>query len=120
MVKRKNHRQKKKIRIRKKIYGTPNRPRLAIYRSLKQLHVQLIDDTTGKTLNGASTLSDEIKEQVDNAKSKVEKSKYVGELIAKKALDMGIDTVVFDRSGYTYHGRVKAVAEGARSGGLKL
>lgn len=120
MIKKYNNRKHKKIRIRKKISGTPKRPRLSVYRSLKQMHVQLVDDINGVSLTGASTLSNEIKDDVEKAKTKVDKSKIVGSLIAKRAKEKGIDTVVFDRSGYTFHGRVKAVAEGTRQGGLKF
>jgi large subunit ribosomal protein L18 len=120
MIKKHNNRKHKKIRIRKKISGTQKRPRLAVYRSLKQMHVQLVDDLNGVSLTGASTLSNEIKDEVAKAKNKVDQSKLVGSLIAKKAKEKGIDTVVFDRSGYHFHGRVRAVAEGAREGGLKF
>lgn len=115
-----NRRRRKKIRIRKKIFGTPERPRMAVYRSLTQIYAQLVDDTEGKTVLSASSLSKEITEEVGKTNSKIEKSKLVGSLLAKKAKEAGINTVVFDRSGYTYHGRIKALAEGARKGGLKI
>ncbi len=109
-----------KIRIRKKIKGTPERPRLTVYRSLKHIYAQLVDDTNGRTIITASTLSKEIQDDLKNAKGKVERGKLVGTLIAKKAAEKNITTVVFDRNGYRYHGRVQAVAEGAREGGLKF
>lgn len=116
----KDKRLKKKIRIRKKILGTPEIPRVAVYRSLSQIYSQIIDDVNGKTLASASSLSKEISDDVKKSKGKIGKSKVVGQLLAKKAQEKGITKVVFDRSGYNYHGRVKAVAEGAREGGLKF
>lgn len=113
-------REKKKIRIRKKITGTAERPRLAVYRSLTQIYAQFIDDVQGKTITSASSLSNEIAEDIKKVTSKVEKAKVVGKLAAKLAKEKGVETVVFDRAGYQYHGRVKALAEGAREGGLKF
>lgn len=113
-------RAKKKIRVRKKIWGTVERPRMSIYRSLNQIYVQFIDDNAGKTIFSVSSLSKEIADEIKNAKSKSEKSKVVGELAAKKAQEAGIKTALFDRNVYRFHGRVKAVAEGAREGGLKI
>jgi large subunit ribosomal protein L18 len=113
-------REKKKIRIRKKITGTAERPRLAVYRSLTQIYAQFIDDVQGVTIASASSLSKEIADEVKKATSKVEKAKVVGKLAAKVAKEKGLETVVFDRAGYQYHGRVKALAEGAREGGLKF
>ncbi len=113
-------RHKRKIRIRKRISGTQEKPRLAVFRSLNNIYAQVIDDSAGKTLLSASTLSKEIENEVKNADSKVARGKIVGAFLAKKALENNINTVVFDRSGYLYHGRVKAVAEGAREGGLKF
>jgi large subunit ribosomal protein L18 len=113
-------REKKKIRIRKKIFGTAERPRISVYRSLNQIYAQVIDDTAGKTLFSASSISKEIAEDVKEAKGKVAKAALVGELLAKKAKEHGIETAVFDRSGYAYHGRVKAVAEGVRKGGINV
>jgi large subunit ribosomal protein L18 len=106
--------------IRKKIYGTTERPRFSVYRSLNDIYGQIIDDTTGKTLVAVSSTSKEVKEELASAKSKVEKSVLVGKLLAKKALENKIESVVFDRNGYLYHGRVKAFADGAREGGLKF
>ncbi|OGU60242.1 MAG: 50S ribosomal protein L18 [Ignavibacteria bacterium RBG_13_36_8] len=111
---------RKRIRVRKYISGTAERPRLSIFRSLTQIYAQLIDDNNGNTLVSASSLSKEISEDLKKAKSKIERGKVVGTLLAKKAVEKGIKTVVFDRSGYRYHGRIKAVADGAREGGLKF
>lgn len=107
------------LRLRKKISGTAERPRLNVFRSLQHIYAQVIDDVAGTTLVSASTLDKEIKEKFPcggNAAAAVE----VGKLVAQRALEKGIDTVVFDRGGYIYHGRVKALAEGAREGGLKF
>ncbi|QXM07326.1 50S ribosomal protein L18 [Crassaminicella indica] len=110
-------RQKRHLRIRKKVSGTPERPRLSVYRSLKNIYAQIIDDVAGKTLVAASTLDKEI--NVNHGGNK-EAAKLVGELVAKRALEKGINNVVFDRSGYIYHGRIKELAEGAREAGLKF
>ncbi|MEO7445390.1 MAG: 50S ribosomal protein L18 [Ferruginibacter sp.] len=110
-------RQKIRYRIRKKITGTSAKPRLTVYRSNADIYAQLIDDATGTTLASASSRQKDITAQ---KAPKVDKSKMVGEAIARKASELGIADVVFDRSGYIYHGRVKAVAEGAREGGLKF
>src|SRR3990172_1691281 len=122
MIQNKKHNrwQKKKASIRKKIQGTSERPRLTIYRSAKHIYAQIIDDTTGKTLVSASTLSKDLREDVKNVKSSVEICKLVGKHAAKRALEKKIQQVVYDRNGYLYHGRVKAVADGAREGGLKF
>ena len=108
-------RQKIRYRIRKKISGTTSKPRLSVFRSNSDIYAQLIDDSTGTTIVAASSKQKDISAQ---KAPKTEKSKMVGEAIAKKATELGIKDVVFDRSGYIYHGRVKAVAEGAREGGL--
>ena len=110
-------RQKIRYRIRKKISGSTQKPRLSVFRSNKDIYVQLIDDTNGTTIASASSREKDIAAQKGN---KVEISKRVGEAIAKKSLELGIANVVFDRSGYIYHGRIKAVAEGAREGGLQF
>jgi large subunit ribosomal protein L18 len=121
MIKRENNsRLRSKIRIRKKISGTSEKPRLSIYRSLNNIYGQVIDDTNGKTLASASSLSKEIAEDIKSAKGKTAKSKLVGKLVAQKAVEQKITTVVFDRNGFRYHGRVQAFAEGAREGGLKF
>lgn len=112
--------QKKKASIRKRVTGTPVCPRLTIYRSAKHVYAQIIDDTTGKTLVSASTISKELREQVKTVKSEMEVCKLVGKHAAKQALEKKIQHVVYDRNGYLYHGRVKAVADGAREGGLKF
>ena len=120
MKKNLTRRQRSKIGIKKKVIGTAEKPRLSVYRSLNHIYAQLLNDSTGTTLTNASTHSKEIQAELKKAKSKVEGSKIVGTLIAKKALEKNIDSVVFDRSGYRYHGRIQAVAEGAREGGLKF
>jgi large subunit ribosomal protein L18 len=106
-------------RVRRVIFGTKDRPRLCVYRSLKHIYVQLIDDLEGKTLTNASTLSKELKGKLKST-SNIEASKEVGKLIVKKAKEKGIKKVVFDRNGYRYHGRVKALADAARESGLKF
>lgn len=113
-------REKIKVRIRKKIYGTSEKPRLSVYRSLTQIYAQIIDDDKGVTLASASSLSKEIEEQIKSTKGKIEKSRLVGNLIAKVALENNISEVVFDRNGFRYHGRIKALADAARQGGLKF
>jgi large subunit ribosomal protein L18 len=109
-----------KDKVRRRVQGTTERPRLSIYRSLNHIYAQIIDDTTGKTLVAASTLSKEVREQLNGVKGKIAKGKLVGIAAAKKALEKNIKEVVFDRGGFLYHGRVKAVADGAREGGLKF
>lgn len=116
---RKKIRQKKHLRIRKNIAGTAERPRLAVYRSLKHMYAQLIDDNAGCTLVAASTLEAPLKAELSTG-GDLESAKKVGELLAKKALEKGIRTVVFDRGGNLYHGRVKALADGAREAGLEF
>ncbi|MFZ5515745.1 MAG: 50S ribosomal protein L18 [Candidatus Zhuqueibacterota bacterium] len=111
---------RKKKSIRKKIHGTPQRPRLVVFKSLNHIYAQLVDDSNQKTITGVSSLTKELKEKVEKAKTNIEVAGLVGEGIAKKALEMKFENVVFDRNGYLYHGRVKAVAEGARKGGLKF
>ncbi len=106
-------------RVRKKVVGIPLRPRLDVFRSLNHIYVQLIDDSQGHTLVAASTLDPEVRDSI-NGMSKTEKAKVVGTLIAEKALNRGIKQVVFDRGGYKYHGRIKALAEASRQAGLEL
>jgi len=108
----KNKRQKSRYSIRKKISGTSERPRLAVFRSNKQIYAQVIDDITGNTLASASS--------VDSKGTKTEQASAVGKLIADNAKEAGVDTVVFDRGGFLYHGRVKALADSAREAGLKF
>jgi len=115
-----NSRLRSKTKIRKHISGTPERPRFTVYRSLGNIYAQLVDDTSGKTVASASSMSKELTDQVKAAKGKIAKSKLVGSLLAKKAIEQNILTVVFDRNGYRYHGRIQAIAEGAREGGLKF
>lgn len=114
---RKKIRQKKHLRIRKQIQGTAERPRLAVYRSLKHMYAQLIDDTKGVTLVAASTLEASFKGESETG-CNAEAAHKVGQILAQKALEKGIKEVVFDRGGSIYHGRVKAIAEGAREAGL--
>jgi len=113
-------REKIKFKIRKKIKGTAERPRLVVYRSLNHIYAQLVNDDEGKTLLSASTLEKVISEKIKGVKGKIEKSKIVGQAIAEKAIQANIKKVVFDRNGYLYHGRVKAVADGAREKGLEF
>ena len=113
---RKMERTRRHIRVRRKISGTAERPRLCIYRSNSNLYVQIIDDVARNTMVSASTLDKEVKTKHANK----EAAKELGTLIAKKALDKKIETVVFDRGGYIYHGVVKELAEAAREGGLKF
>ena len=109
------HRQKIKARSRASVYGTEARPRLCVFRSLSQIYAQLIDDDKGKTILAASTMS---KDNAGFAGTKSEKSALIGRQLAEKALAQGITTVVFDRNGFRYHGRIKALADGAREAGL--
>lgn len=110
-------RQKLRWRIRAKISGTAQRPRLSVFRSNSDIYVQLIDDVNGVTLASASSRQKDIAAQ---SGTKSEKSVLVGKAIAQKAVSLGIETCIFDRGGYLYHGRVKAIADGAREGGLKF
>ena len=109
-------RAKRHARVRGKISGTPERPRLCVFRSESNIYAQIIDDVAGNTLCSAST----VEKEFDGNGGNVEAAKKIGLKIAERALSKGIDTVVFDRGGYIYHGRVKALAEGAREGGLKF
>ena len=112
-------RQKRHQRLRNKISGTASRPRMAVYRSLSNIYVQIIDDSIGHTLAAASTMDKDLAASLEG-KTKTEAAKIVGEKAAKLALAKGIQEAVFDRGGYIYHGRVEALAEGAREAGLKL
>ena len=116
-IDRKKVRTRKHKSIRRRIVGTAERPRLSVYRSLQNVFVQIIDDTTGNTLVSASTIEKGAK--IENG-SNIEAAKQIGERIAKKALEKGITTVVFDRGGYIYTGRIKAIADAAREAGLKF
>lgn len=111
---------KVKFRRKKKIVGSSERPRLVVFRSLRYIYGQIINDETGTTLVGASNLSKELADELKKAKTKVEQSKIVGKYLAQKAVEKDIKKIVFDRNGYRYHGRIKAFAEGAREGGLEF
>jgi len=110
-------RERRHARVRKHISGTPERPRLNVYRSLDHIHAQVIDDTKGITLASASTVDKAVRAQVDG-KTKTEQAQVVGKVVAERALDAGIERVVFDRGGFKYHGRVKALADASREAGL--
>lgn len=110
---------RRKKRIRKKVFGTPQRPRLTVFRTNKHMYAQVIDDTVGRTLLSASTLSPELRGVLRSTGS-VEAATKVGELLAKKAVEAKVEKVVFDRNRYRYHGRVKALADAARQGGLQF
>ena len=113
-------RERRRKQIRKKIYGTPEKPRLAIFRSLNHIYAQLIDDLNQKSILTVSDLSNEVRAELTEKTTKTETSKVVGKVVAAKILEKDITTIVFDRSGYKYHGRVKALAEAAREAGLKF
>jgi large subunit ribosomal protein L18 len=114
------HRQRLKRHIRLRLTGTTERPRLTVYRSLRHVYAQIVDDSAGKTIVSVSDLSKELREQFTNAKGQMALGKLVGQLTARKAIEKKITEVVFDRNGYRYHGVVKAMADGAREGGLKF
>lgn len=116
---RQNAREKRKIRVRKKVLGTPERPRLNVFKSAKHIYAQLIDDTTGSTLLAVSTLMSDVREGLSYT-GNVEAARRVGAVIARKAVNANIEKVVFDRNGFLYHGRVKALAEAARENGLNF
>jgi large subunit ribosomal protein L18 len=118
-VNRAEARQRRHERVRKKVSGTSERPRLNVYRSLEHIYAQVIDDTTGNTLVSASTVDRELRERLAPLK-KSEQAREVGKVVAERAKAKGIDQVVFDRGGYPYHGRVKALADGGREGGLEF
>ena len=112
-------RLKRHQRVRNKVFGTPEKPRMCVFRSAKNISVQIIDDTKGHTLVAASSIDKDLKDQIPYGGNK-EAAKIVGEAVAKKALAAGIETVSFDRGGVLYHGRVKELADGAREAGLKF
>ena len=112
-------RERRHHRVRIKVSGTPERPRLNVYRSLDNIYAQVIDDVAGHTLVSASTLDGEVKKAIEG-KHKTEAAKIVGKIVAERAKKAGISQVVFDRGGYKYHGRVKALADGAREAGLSF
>jgi large subunit ribosomal protein L18 len=117
IIKKHDMRARRKAHIRKRVEGSTERPRLSVYRSLNHIYAQVIDDISGKTILAASTLSPELK---DAKGKKKDVARQVGELLAKKCQERKIAAVVFDRNGFMYHGRIAAVAEGARKGGLKF
>ena len=112
-------RQRRHVRVRKRLSGTSGVPRLNVFRSLKHIYAQIIDDTVGCTLVSASTLDGDVRDQVVGL-NKTEQAKIVGKRLAEKALSSGVTQVVFDRAGYLYHGRVKALADASRKAGLKF
>lgn len=118
-VDKKQARIKRHRRVRKRVFGTPERPRLSVFKSLNHIYAQIIDDVSSTTLVSASTLSPDIREKIKSG-GNIESAKLVGEIIGKKALEKNISKVVFDRGGYPYHGRVKALAEAAREAGLEF
>lgn len=112
--------ERRKMRVRKKVVGTPTRPRLCVFRSARNIYAQIIDDSSGQTIVSCSSIDKDMVEAVKAAAKKSDLSTLIGEGVAKKALAKGIEVAVFDRNRYQYHGRVKLVAEGARKAGLKL
>ncbi len=116
---RRTMRARRHRRIRKKLLGTPERPRLVVFRSLKNIEGQVVDDRAGRTIVGVSSLAPEMKDfEAESRNPRVEAAKETGKLLAERAKEAGVEKVIFDRGGYRYHGRVKAFAEGAREGGL--
>ncbi len=118
-VNKRDARRRRHNRVRKTVRGNAARPRLSVFRSLTSIYAQVIDDDSGNTLAAASTLDGEVKASIDG-KNKTEQAGLVGEVVAKRALALGIDKIVFDRGGYKYHGRVKALADGMRRTGVKF
>jgi large subunit ribosomal protein L18 len=112
-------RVRRHIRVRKKISGTPERPRLNVFRSLEHIYAQVIDDVDGHTIASASTVDTEVRGQLEG-KTKTESAKIVGQMVAQRAKAAGVTQVVFDRGGFKYHGRIQALADGAREGGLEF
>ena len=112
-------RLKRKKRIRKKLVGTGNRPRLCVFRSAKHIYAQVIDDSLGQTLVAASSLEKTVRENTES-KNKLNAANTVGKIIGQRALEKGVKKIVFDRNGFLYHGRIKAVSDGAREAGLKF
>ena len=116
---RKQARLKRKKRIRKKVFGGLEKPRLCVFRSTKHIYAQVIDDTTGHTLASASSMEKDAKEHLEKG-NKAAIAKHIGKIVAERSMEKGIKKVVFDRNGFLYHGRVKAVSDGAREAGLKF
>jgi large subunit ribosomal protein L18 len=114
------HRSRLKRHIRIRITGTTERPRLTVFKSLRNVYAQIIDDSSGKTIIAVSNMSKDVRDQFKDLKGQAAKAKLVGKLAAAKALEQHINQVVFDRNGYLYHGVIKAMADGAREGGLKF
>jgi large subunit ribosomal protein L18 len=112
-------RLKRKVALRKKISGTPEKPRMSVFRSNKNISVQVIDDNEGRTICSASTIDKDVRDNIPNGGNR-DAAKKLGEIIAKRLLDKSIDTVVFDRNGFRYHGRIKDLADSARQSGLKF
>ena len=119
-LKRREARLRRKKRVRKKVLGTPERPRLCVFRSLKHIYAQLIDDTTGRTLLEASSLSKNLSHRIAGKGGNKEDATLVGAEVAERAVKSGIKEVVFDRNGFLYHGRIKAISDAARENGLKF
>ncbi|CAA9567342.1 MAG: LSU ribosomal protein L18p (L5e) [uncultured Thermomicrobiales bacterium] len=113
-------RKRRHVRVRAKVSGTPQRPRLNVFRSSAHIYAQVIDDTVGNTLVAASDLEDEVVSRAGEGAAKVARARAVGAIIAERARAAGYEAVVFDRGGFLYHGRIKAVADGAREGGLQF
>lgn len=120
MKAKRERRERAHLRVRKRVRGSAERPRLSIYKSLRFIYAQVIDDERGTTLAAASSADPGIREQVGNSTSSKAAAKLVGEMIAQRAKDKGVDKVVFDRGGYVYHGRVQALADAAREKGLQF
>ncbi len=112
-------RAKRRLRYVKKVAGTADRPRLLVFRSLKHIYAQAVDDSTGRTVASASTLDQEVRKQVSNG-GNIAAAKIVGQIVARRLVEKGVKSALFDRGGYLYHGRVRAVAEAARENGLKI
>jgi large subunit ribosomal protein L18 len=112
-------RRRRHARVRKRVYGTTERPRLCVFRSLQHIYVQVIDDTQSRTLVSASTMDAQVRAEVAG-KDRIAQAAAVGKVVAQRAQEAGIETVVFDRGGYKYHGRIKSLAESARKGGLEF
>lgn len=119
-ISRAKSREKRKRRVRRKVLGTAERPRLSVFRSAKNIYAQIIDDTSFSTLVQVSTISKDVKDQVKGKSGNKDGASMIGKLIAQKAQEKGIKKVVFDRNGFLYHGRVKSLAEAAREGGLEF
>jgi large subunit ribosomal protein L18 len=118
-IKSRKARERRRRRVRMKLSGTPQRPRLNVFRSLDHIYAQVIDDVEGRTLASASSLDKDLRSEMSD-KTKKEQAELVGKTVAERAKAAGIETVVFDRGGFLYHGRIKALADGAREGGLKF